>query len=407
MIDFSMLDKDELKSLFESFDTDFLGIPWRSPTKSLNKYLPNGFRTTKLTRNMLIRMYCDAVKGNETSICRYVTDEISKNFNTVGISQYIETHNIITKQEYMSSVADISVILWENGMTIPAHIVLLLVGLKCDEEIKVISKSLHNAHNSAIEHAKLSGENHARKDLNIELQTIQDTADKTINKLQKKLVTLEEQRDLAQERINQITEQNGELGSELERSTELIQRFQKQSKSLKEEITILTDENNKCRQDKGLLNDTLREYDMQIKKLPELYESIKSLKSELEVSKKCEYSDEILKRLCSDIIDELRASSLGDKAILELAKNRFSANVSVEAAWSEISDFSGVHIKRIIDSISDSNLYATILDDVERIEDGVLIKFAVIKSLKSIIYNELERAESDRTIADRFLYNEE
>ena len=140
MISFQLLDKDDLKVMIGCFDDGFLREPLLRPSKTLKKYIPNGFRPNKLKQNQVEKIYVDALSSGEPSISSYVTTNIEKMFAKARIQR------IIDQIDDPDSIAEVAIAntriassLWESHIKMPAYIPLLLNGIKCPELIKKIS----------------------------------------------------------------------------------------------------------------------------------------------------------------------------------------------------------------------------------------------------------------------------
>ena len=124
MINLINLTKDDLRELFDGFNTEFLQQPLRKPTKSLSRYIPNGFRPDKMPRNLLIKMYCDAIIGHEPSITTYVVNEVERNFDSMGVEQIITSINQADNSSIIKAIAQLSATTWDGGIVIPAHLII-------------------------------------------------------------------------------------------------------------------------------------------------------------------------------------------------------------------------------------------------------------------------------------------
>ena len=90
MISFDLFEYDDLKLLFEGFQVSFLQNPIRRPKTTLKEYIPKGFRSNKLQKNQLVKIYCDAVSDGEKSLTEFVTKEIESVFDSTGLKAYFE-----------------------------------------------------------------------------------------------------------------------------------------------------------------------------------------------------------------------------------------------------------------------------------------------------------------------------
>ena len=122
----------------------------------------------------------------------------------------------------------------------------------------------------------------------------------------------------------------------------------------------------------------------------------------LEMAKQDTYSEDTLKQLVADVIDEMKASTLTREEILDLARKKFRDNESIRDGWNTISSQTDSIIQRIILAFDEKRFESGLLDDIEALEDNVLIKCAVIKSMKAVLYKELESDSHSIDLGERF-----
>ena len=145
MIRFELLDKNDLGVLFDGFTTQFLQIPFVKPHRSLEKYIPNGFRADKLTRAQLIKIFTEAIGKRDPAFCEFVRKEIETQFSEAGVDSFVENSRENAALLYGEGLGIVSVLLWENKLRVPVYIAYLLLGLSCSDQFKDTSMKLHNA----------------------------------------------------------------------------------------------------------------------------------------------------------------------------------------------------------------------------------------------------------------------
>lgn len=402
MISLHYLTKEELRELFEGFNTEFLQQPLRRPTKSLNRFMPKGFRPDKMPRNMIIKMYCDAVSGQEPSITTFVVNEITHQFDRVGIDKIVEDTNPSDAASVSLSIIRISAMTWDDGLVIPAHIAMKLYGIKCGEDHITASTTLFKSHFDAMAQQKQVGKDEATAAAANDIQA----EVKKQSRLQKRIDSLEEQNESlvhqlakAKEEVDEFEDQLSVATSSNERLQEIIEGLNKQIVVLKNDLTAKTSVINEQEQ-------AISDLEVTRQKVIDLENALSGLKISLEHAKAMAFSDDVIRRLSLDVIDELKASSLGAKETLAVAKKRFSEATTIEEAWTCISDYSDGQISPLMMSLSEENYSTGLLDTLDEIEDGILIKYAVIKSLKSVLFHGLEEQEANKTIAEEFATSE-
>ena len=240
MINFDLLKKDDYESLFEGFETSFLQIAFKRPTKSLNHYIPNGFRVDKLKRNQMIKVFSDAMIDREPSICGFVSEEIERQFEKAGIFEQVKSLDNSTNST--DRILKISALLWANHLRIPAYLVLLLCGVSCSDDDKTSSIILNKSHTSELDEiSKIQyevGYSHSKAESLEELNTEKKLAEK----LERNLLHLKTH-------IDDIESQKSKTLEDLDSALSVIETLRKQisedkdnADSLDKQVFRLTNE---------------------------------------------------------------------------------------------------------------------------------------------------------------------
>lgn len=403
IISFELFCKEDLKKLIEEgFYPEFLKVPFLHPHPSLNKFVPNGFRINKLQTGQIIKIYCDALKIKNNLLYDYISDEINLQFDDNGISDYLMKVVAGTVPLDYKSICDISEMLWIADLHVPAHFVFMLNGIRVSDELSETSNKLYTVHyetlNKSTESARKTG-----YDKGVELLDEKTKeSEKQIEKLHSSLVAAQKQHasDIAE-----VKRERGEKDNalaEVESGKELIKQLQDQIERKKTIITKYENDLNHAKEQEK----QLREQEKNNKQLSEqisiLEKELSEKTSLLETLKQDAYSEDTLKQLVADVIDEMKASTLTREEILDLARRKFKDNETIRDGWNTISSQTDSIIQRIISSFDDKRFEPGLLDDIEALEDNVLIKCAVIKSMKAVLYKELEADSHSIDLGKRF-----
>lgn len=403
MISFQLLDKDDLKVMIGCFNDGFLREPLLRPAKTLQKYIPNGFRPNKLKQNQVEKIYVDALSSGEPSINTYVTTNIEKMFDRARIQRIIDQIDDPGSLDAVA-IADTKIAssLWGNHIKMPAYIPLLLNGIECPEKIKKISleafdvffetieETSEASFNAGLEKGKQAGENAL-----ISEQKAVARLKKTINEAHKTKEKIENEKKDVIKANEALQTDLAVVEKSLQEKEELIERIEKQNRQLEHELS----QKKELEKKKEELISIIAELKDENK---EKEEHIAQLLADLEKAKEEAYSEEVIKIICDDVIDEIQASTISQAEVLQIAKGKFSDSDTIFDSWSTMSAEADVDIKRIIEDLEKNAASEVHLDLIESIEDNELIKFAVIKALRAVLYNTLERKERNRNLSDRF-----
>lgn len=406
MIDYSLFTKADFGVLFEGFETAFLQQPFKHPNKAITRFVPKGFRIDKLNRSQMIKVFTDAIQNGEISIRSFVTKEIEAQFETAAIASFIENNKEKTDYLLGAGIASVSSLLWKNQLRIPAYIVYLLYGIvpsdSCKKESMLIFKTFFEELDKFGEEKYNAGfQNAERKG-----RSIIDNEAKRAERLEKMLSLAKEQKDEALANLGIANAERDEAFSIAESRAEEIKEDQNTINRLEKEA-IQASYDMKVAEEKLI---QMQEVETRLsEKQSECIEKdklIDELKNELSDALDLAYTEEVLKRLCAEVLDELTATSLGSQEILRIAKQRFMDEETVLAGWERLSEESNEQIEQIISQFNSESFSMDQLDLLENMEDGILIRYAVTKTLKAILYDALEKQESEATISERFSGNE-
>ena len=401
MIPVKELEKEDLRILMEGFDQEFLIKPLLHPSKGLNTFIPKGFRIKSLTSNQIVKVYVDALKAGEVSATKYIEKNIEESLESEGIIRiYDECKD--SNEHPAIIVGKLTVALFEKGFTVPAYIILLLMGDECTQEVRDVSMLLNEYYYKAIDEAKQDGykggydkgKSTSQNDLNNEKKATAK-AKKAYEDLQKKKGHLEEN-------LKQQEERNEELETGLERKEQRIQQITAELERAKTNIIQLENQltqYNDLKQEHTRLQST---FENLIEEMKEKDEQIHNLNMAVDDAQAKAFSNKVLQALCADVVDEIQASSLSRKEILQIAKTRFSEQETILDAWNSIGNSSGDTLKTIIDEFSSSEFRDVHLDQLEEMEDGELLRFSIITSLKAVLFHSLEQNELRDIPGSRF-----
>lgn len=402
MINYSLFSKDDLGVLFEGFETMFLQMPFKRPTRAILRLVPKGFRVDKLSRKQMIKVFSDAIINHEELISRFVTNEIESQFESASITSFVNSH--IENSDYLfgGGIATVSSLLWKNKLHIPAYIVYMLFGLEPTESCRNESMLLYKTFIEELEKNGTTKFNEGFQNAERKNQSSMETEIRRVERLEKTLVHAKEQRDDAVKMSNAAYAERDEALAIVVAQTEKINDSQKTIDRLEKNLTQALHAQELAKEEKKEMLEVKSQLSVKQRECLDKEKTIVELKTELSKAMEMAYTEKVLEYLCTEVLDELGAMTLGSKEILNIAKQRFSDEETVLAGWESLSEESNELIRQIIDQFSSGDYYTGQLDLLERMEDGILIRYAVTKSLKAILYNELEKREAEATIGERF-----
>ena len=402
MIEYSLFTKEDFGVLFEGFETAFLQQPFKHPNKAITRLVPKGFRIDKLNRSQMIKVFTDAIQNGEVSIRTFVTKEIETQFEAAMITSFVEANN--EKPDYLfgAGIGSVSSLLWKSHLRIPAYIVYLLFGINPSDSCKKESTLLYNTFYAELERYGRDKFNDGVQNAERKSRSAIESETRRADRLERNLALVKEQKDEAVTKIDAANAERDEALSIAEARAERIKEAQGTIDRLEKEVTQASYAIKQAEEKLAKMQNLEAELREKKNECLEKDKMISRLTIELSNALDMAYTEEVLDHLCAEVLDELAATSLGSQEILRIAKQRFSNEETVLAGWESLSEESNELVKQIVSLFSSGTFSMEQLDVLEKMEDGILIHYAVTKALKAILYNALEKQESEATIGERF-----
>lgn len=403
MITLSKLQLSDYPLLLEGFNTSFLQEPLKKPTKALLKYLPNGFRPGKLMRTQLLKIYIAAMNDGEPDLSEHIKAEAERAFAEIGINTYFEGKEFDEASATLS-ITDIAELLYKNDLFVPPHIVLLLYGVDCSEELVAASIKLHHlffdelVQQAKREHESGFAEGEAKAQSELAVQK------KRAEKLQKSLDAerLENKEYAAQ--LSKLTSAR----SALERDLQDLKNKLEHSRQCEKAATSKSEQLSACCQTLSAEKEQLSQELTELKKdLQTTEDKLKAAAASAEDARRPRYTPEQLRQLCSAVIDSIQTDRLTPDAILELAKKDFNGTETIAEGWAALSGQAVASLTELLEKLDAQDITPDRLDELARIESNVLIEYSVTRSIKAILLRWLSQASNDRMICQHFEKDEE
>ncbi len=388
MIKFDLLKKEDIGVLLEGFETTFLQLPMKRASKDVMKFIPKGFRAEKLGRLQLIKVFTEALLSKEGSITAYVESEIQRNFDSLSIESYMSER---VGKEYPTGtfIVELSTIIFETGMVIPAHIVLMLYGIECSEQEKELSTKLYKAFcdqkNEAEQKGFDSGYSKGKAEITSELEAEQ----KKNAKLQKSIDSLSAKTRDDKKSKNSEKDVDS-LVSENEEQSLRIQNLEKLLREQDDDLHTLYEEGKSLQSDKEALQKANDNLARELKRVLGELQSVKKEAAEAQATKPvASIPGEEMKAVCLAAM-KLFTSKKADRAVvLENAEKILSEAQDVKGAW----EYLNTATLNIIDEINTALLNNSF--DVEmsgkfaELESLLLLESAIQRALRELSYEEM------------------
>ncbi|MBQ2988571.1 MAG: hypothetical protein IJD59_05660 [Clostridia bacterium] len=374
MIQFDLFKKDDFILLLDSFDTVFLQYPMKHPPKSVQKYIPKGFRPEKLTRFHLLKVYADALNAKETFLTVFIQEEIERRFRESGIEAYFSEKNGLTeaKDRY---ILELSALIMEKDMVLPAHLALMLFGVPCSQEEKALSQRLHEVYRRQTETAEKMGREEGIREGEEKSAEELETEKRKSAKLQKTVDAMTKKSLEDAQTIEQWKKENETLSSANGVAQRMIDDLKAESNRQTQEILALE----------------RKEAEILIEQ-DKLLQKVRSMESEI---REMEISEALLKEICQKAIAMLATEHEKRERSLSLAKTIFTRGEDVPTAWRLLCEESASKIENACHRLTAKEADSALQESFAEVESLLLLQSAIQKCLCALTYRQL----ADRTAA--------
>lgn len=410
MLTFRHFSPQDMKELLIGYNESFLRMPLKNPTKSLIQYVPKGFRPNKLSNDLLLKMYVDAIVDGYSPLTDYVLQEAKKNLEQTGIADIIKQIKEGDPESLLRAVYQIDCELKMVGFNISADLTLLLSGVKCPKDIQTIAQQACALFKEKTKDAYEKGKRHGIE--NAEKAAL-DTIDAEQRKILKQKGILEDERENHRATRDALTSCKDEVHKVQAKLNELIEneipalqednrREKKNLENAEKQIQRLRDDSMKKDLRIQALEQRIHEQEIINEELLKKDLIIDEMKIKLKDAETFTFSAEVIRSICIDALDELRANSLSGIEIFGLAKEKFNENTTIPDAWQQISNDSTVLVEKLVKAFSEKQYSEDQLDVLDDIENDILIKYLIVKSLRAILFRMLENDSQHQKINDKF-----
>lgn len=377
------LSKNNLSLLLLSFSDIFLCEPFKN-SKQLQQKV-KGFRYNKIPKSVLDAIYIREILGNPNCLlANYLTDNILKNLRNLNLEKIVENFS----DDPIKLGIEIEKITTKNDLDIYPHIVIRLMGIDCSDEhdyaLTTIYDTLKEKNRSLITNK------------NNEIAALKEKFAEEKQELKKEFDNSKS--EIRSAFLGQISEQK-EKNAVLEAETrELHERLKSKNKSeseLQKKYDLLyskLEEFNKLNNQIAIKTEEIETLLLRINNLTQKV-------SDLELRS---FSSKDINFICQEIIDDLNVAYANEGEIKKMVKEKFNNETSFVTAWNDLSIKALEYLQKISAKMDESQVDITDIEKLDEIENGIHIKFLIIKCLKVLIFKYLEKKSSNNLLENNF-----
>ncbi len=383
-ISISEINKEELRAILRVLPIEQMRTPIIDDNKLAKRYI-SGFRANNVTYIQLIPVYYQEIHNHNTDVERALKSALYSYIKECNLEEKLE---LLSEDVTWEKCIELGIAIGESGCEIGIDILLKISSSTLpDEQKNLISmlqekelKNIANSEKIVSEYEKKISENDKEIErLKKEVNTSSEKRRKS-EELRKeeeaKAITRENRIGSLEQQLNDLSLEKEEIGAELNKKDQKIEQAEATIKE--QEIQI-----KKASSELKLLQDELAKATEDNKKLQD--------KRQLEF-------DEAIKRLVSDTIEDLKEDydieiSEYEKIVGELGEDK-----SILSTWELISKKNALIIDEIQNSMRNNIVKMDIIDQCNEVENNVLLKYVIVKAIKSLYFELMSSSEKNKKI---------
>lgn len=390
-ISLTLVKKIEYHQILKQLSINELRQPFIDENKLWKKRI-SGFAPQAIPSNILSIAYYEEIKSGNSILQKYLISKITNYLNDRKVFDYIE--NLYEYRDIFKCI-DFGQKLSKVNCEIPITIVLKLFSFEVtDNELDYIQYGFDMMEKGKIENEqRINALILSNQQLEIK---ISELTSKSIETNSQKL-SLQKHLHEAKKSEEQIKSENINLINKLSNSEELSQRIEKE---LQETVNESKKFQFSCKSYLEQINELKQN-------LKETQIVINDLNQKLEESTKVRlYEYEVaIKRIAGEVFEELSIElDLSKQEFTELCK-KLDCEFNLVNVWNSIFSKDSQLIADIEDSMRSNNVTISNLDYLDELENNIIFKYVIIKSLKSLFFEYLSIRERKESIASKFKTN--
>ena len=381
-INITEISKEEMRSILKALPVEKLRLPLIEDNKLAKRYI-SGFRVNNVTYTQLVPLYYQETHNRNTDVERALKSELYS---------YIKECNLEDKLELLSE--DISwkecigfgMALGDSGCEIGIDILLKVAEKKISDEKKQLIGALHE------QQLKYRSENDS---IVAKYEKEAADADNLIEKLKKEISNSSAKKEKADELRKKAESSLGEKCEEISRLKEQIQELALSKDEIELEMNNVKKGLEQAESTIDDLNQLIIKKDESIRSLNNDCQKINEQNTKLQKEKQLIY-DEAIARLVKDTIEDLKEEYDVDLEGYAKTIENADSGKGILAVWEQISKNNAAIVEDIENSMRNNVLDMGIIDQCNDVENSVLIKYVIVKAIKSLYFEFMSAAEKEK-----------
>jgi DNA repair exonuclease SbcCD ATPase subunit len=390
-ISLSFIKKVEYHQVLKQLSINELRQPFINDNKLWKRRI-SGFGPQAIPCNILSIAYYEEIKSGNSILQKYLISKITKYLKDKKVFDYIENsdeHHDVLKW------IDFGYKLSKANCEIPGPIVLKLFSFEVtDKELDYIQYGFEMMEKEKIENEqRINALILSNQELEAKISELTSKLDMTNSQK----ISLGEHLQEIKKSEEQLKNENFNLLDKLSNSETLIHRIEK-------ELQETTNENRKLQLSCKSYFEEISELKQQLNETENIIKNLNQKLAESNKEKLYEY-EVTIKRIAGEVIEELNIElDISKQEFTELCQ-KLDADLNLVNVWNSIFSKDNRLITYTEDVMRSNNVTISDLDNLDELENNIIFKYIIIKSLKALFFEYLSIMERRESIASRFKTN--
>ena len=385
------LSRDELRNLMKPLSIEALRAPVKENAKLEKKYI-TGFRASSVTYIQLVKLYFQEIHSANSDVERVLLSSVNTYLEERNLREQIES---LAESQDWSECVQMGISLGTSMCEIDFTIIVKLFEIEMpDEKIKTITLICNQLYE---QHKSISNSTNGYE--------------KEKHDLEKQIEKLDREKSNLEDKKNAAIKQREDTERQLRKSNDQVTKSQLE---LEEKNTYICEKETEITKHLAVINgqeQSLKEYrerigdrDLEIKDLKKKIIEINRELAEISNDKIQEYNVAIDK-LVIETIEDLKVNYNLDAQQFDEIISSIDGEHDILTIWNRLSDINASSVADIEAAMRSNIVTTDVIDKCDDVENNILVKYIILKAIKSLYFEYLSRNEEKENLSDMLFKN--
>lgn len=385
------LSRDELRNLMKPLSIEALRAPVKENAKLEKKYI-TGFRASSVTYIQLVKLYFQEIHSANSDVERVLLSSVNTYLEERNLREQIES---LAESQDWSECVQMGISLGTSMCEIDFTIIVKLFEIEMpDEKIKTITLICNQLYE---QHKSISNSTNGYE--------------KEKHDLEKQIEKLDREKSNLEDKKNAAIKQREDTERQLRKSNDQVTKSQLE---LEEKNTYICEKETEITKHLAVINgqeQSLKEYrerigdrDLEIKDLKKKIIEINRELAEISNDKIQEYNVAIDK-LVIETIEDLKVNYNLDAQQFDEIISSIEGEHDILTIWNRLSDINASSVADIEAAMRSNIVTTDVIDKCDDVENNILVKYIILKAIKSLYFEYLSRNEEKENLSDMLFKN--